>query len=139
MANITRYSPFEDLFNDFARGFWVKPFPAQGAEDLQLKVDVKEADKAYTVRAEIPGVKKDDIQVDVNGDVVSIRAEVKREKEEKGEKMLRSERYYGSVSRSFSLPTEVDDKATVAKYSDGVLELTLPKKQGNGSRRISVQ
>ena len=139
MANITRYTPFDDLFNDFGRGFWLKPIPLQGAEELQMKVDVKEADKAYTVRAEIPGVKKDDIQVDVNGDVVSIRAEVKREKEEKGEKMLRSERYYGMVSRSFSLPTEVDDKATVAKYSEGVLELTLPKKQGNGSRRISVQ
>ena len=139
MANITRYTPFDDLFNDFGRGFWLRPFPVQGAEELQMKVDVKEGDKAYTVRAEIPGVKKDDIQVDVNGDMVSVRAEVKREKEEKGEKMLRSERYYGMVSRSFSLPTEVDDKATVAKYKDGVLDLTLPKKAGNGSHRISVQ
>lgn len=139
MANITRYTPFDDLFNDLARGFWVKPYPLQGAEELQMKVDVKEADKAYNVRAEIPGAKKEDIQVDVSGDVVSIRAEVKREKEEKGEKMLRSERYYGMVSRSFSLPTEVDDKGTIAKYADGVLDLTLPKKQGNGSRRISVQ
>ena len=139
MANVTRYTPFDDLFNDFARGFWVKPYPVAGGEELQMKVDVKENDKTYNVRAEIPGVKKDDIQVDVNGDQVSIRAEVKREKEEKGDKMLRSERYYGMVSRSFSLPTEVDDKATIAKYADGVLDLTLPKKQGNGARRISVQ
>jgi HSP20 family protein len=139
MANVTRYTPFDDLFSDLTRGFWVRPFPVATGEELQMKVDVKEGDKAYTVRAEIPGVKKDDIQVDVNGDMVSVRAEVKREKEEKGDKMLRSERYYGMVSRSFSLPTEVDDKATVAKYSDGVLELTLPKKQGNGARRISVQ
>jgi len=92
------------------------------------------------VHAEIPGVKKDDIQVDVNGDQVSIRAEVKREKEEKkGEKVLHSERYYGMVSRSFTLPGDVDEKGTVAKYADGVLDLTLPKKQGNGARRISVQ
>jgi len=139
MANVTRYTPFEDIFNDLARGFWVKPYPVAGGEELKIKVDVKEDDKAYTVHADIPGVKKDDIRVDVNGDQVSISAEVKREKEEKGEKMLHSERYYGMVSRSFSLPTDVDEKGTVAKYADGVLDLTLPKKQGNGARRISVQ
>jgi HSP20 family protein len=140
MANVTRYNPFEDLFNDFTRGFWVKPVSLPGAEELKMKLDVEEDEKAYKVHAEIPGVKKDDIQVDVNGDQVSIRAEVKREKEEKkGEKLLHSERYYGMVSRSFTLPTDVDEKGTVAKYTDGVLDLTLPKKQGNGARRVSVQ
>lgn len=139
MANVTRYAPFDDFFNDITRGFWVKPVSLPGGEELKIKVDVKEDDKAYTVHAEIPGVKKDDIRVDVNGDQVSISAEVKQEKEEKGEKMLHSERYYGMVSRSFSLPTDVDEKGTVAKYTDGVLDLTLPKKQGNGARRISVQ
>ncbi|HUK04601.1 MAG TPA: Hsp20 family protein [Burkholderiales bacterium] len=140
MANLTRYTPFEDLFNDLARGFWVKPLALPGGEELKMKLDVEEDDKAYQVHAEIPGVKKDDIQVDVNGDQVSIRAEVKREKEEKkGEKVLHSERYYGMVSRSFTLPGDVDEKGTVAKYADGVLDLTLPKKQGNGARRISVQ
>lgn len=140
MANITRYNPFEDLLNDFTRGFWVKPLALPGGEELKMKLDVEEDEKAYKVHAEIPGVKKDDIQVDVNGDQISIRAEVKREKEEKkGEKVLHSERYYGMVSRSFTLPTDVDEKGTVAKYTDGVLDLTLPKKQGNGGRRISVQ
>ncbi|MBM4219913.1 MAG: Hsp20/alpha crystallin family protein [Gammaproteobacteria bacterium] len=140
MANITRFGSFDNLFDDFAKGFWVKPLAMPATEELKLKVDVKEDDKSYTVHAEIPGVKKEDIQVDVNGDQVSIRAEVKREKEEKqGEKLLHSECYYGMVSRSFSLPTEVDDKGTVARYKDGVLDLTLPKKSGNGSRRISVQ
>jgi HSP20 family protein len=140
MANITRFGTFDNLFDDLAKGFWVKPLPVPGGEELKLKLDVKEDDKAYTVHAEIPGVKKEDIQVDVSGDQVSIRAEVKREKEEKqGEKVLHSECYYGMVSRSFTLPTEVDDKGTVAKYKDGVLDLTLPKKSGNGSRRISVQ
>ncbi len=140
MANITRYNPFEDLFNDFTRGFWVKPLALPGGEELKMKLDVEEDEKAYKVHAEIPGVKKDDIQVDVNGDQISIRAEVKREKEEKkGEKVLHSERYYGMVSRSFTLPTDVDEKGTVAKYTDGVLDLTLPKKQGNGARRIAVQ
>jgi HSP20 family protein len=139
MANVTRFTPFEDMFNDLTRGYWVKPLPLAGGEELKMKVDVKEDDKAYTVHAEIPGVNKDDIRVDVNGDQVSISAEVKREKEEKGEKTLHSERYYGMVSRSFSLPGDVDEKGTVAKYADGVLDLTLPKKQGNGARRISVQ
>jgi len=140
MANITRFSPFDDLFGDFAKGFWLKPVTIPGGEELKIKVDVKEDDKAYTVHADIPGVKKEDIQVDVDGSVVSIRAEVKKEKEEKkGEKLIHSERYYGMVSRSFSLPSEVNDKGTVAKYQDGVLDLTLPKKSGNGSHRISIQ
>jgi len=140
MANITRYNPFDELFGDFGKGFWLKPVTIPGVEEIKLKVEVKEDDKAYSVRAEIPGVKKDDIQVEVHGDQVSIRGEVKREKEEKkGEKVLHSERYYGMVSRSFSLPAEVDEKAVVAKYSDGVLDLTLPKKAGGGTHRIAVQ
>ena len=140
MANITRYSPFESLFDDLTRGFWVKPLAVPGGGELKIKLDVKEDDKAYTVHADIPGVRKDDIQVEVHGDQVSIRAEVKQEREEKkGAKVLHAERYYGMVSRSFSLPSEVDDKATVARYKDGVLDLTLPKKAGGGSRRVSVQ
>jgi HSP20 family protein len=140
MSNITRYNPIEDIFSDLTRGFWVKPVTTPGGQELKMKVDVKENPQSYTVHAEMPGVKKDDIQVEVNGDQVSIRAEVKQEKEEKkDEKLLHSERYYGMVSRSFSLPGEVDDKATVAKYKDGVLDLTLPKKQGNGAKRIAVQ
>jgi HSP20 family protein len=140
MANITRYNPFDELFGDFGKGFWLKPVGIPGVEEIKLKVELKEDDKAYTVRAEIPGVKKDDIQVEVHGDQVSIRGEVKREKEEKkGEKVLHSERYYGMVSRSFSLPSEVDEKAVVAKYNDGVLDLTLPKKSGGGAHRIAVQ
>ena len=140
MANITRYSPVDDFFGDFGKGFWLKPVTIPGVDEMKLKVDVKEDDKAYTVRADIPGVKKEDIQVDIDGSVVSIRAEVKKEKEEKkGEKLIHSERYYGMVSRSFSLPAEVDEKGTVAKYKDGVLDLTLPKKSGNGSRRVTIQ
>lgn len=140
MANITRYSPFDVLFDELARGFWVKPLPIPGGAELKMKLEVKEDDDAYKVQAEIPGVKKEDIQVEVDGDQVSIRAEVKQEKEEKkGEKVLHSERYYGMVSRSFTLPSEVDEKATEARYRDGVLELTLPKKKGGGGKRIAIQ
>jgi HSP20 family protein len=139
MANITRYNPFEDFFSDFGRGFFVRPLAFPAETELKMKIDVKEDDKGYTVQADIPGVKKEDIQVDIEGDTVSLRAEVKQEKEEKkGEKVVYSERSYGMVSRSFSLPTEVDDKAAKAEYKDGVLKLTLPKKTNGGGHRISI-
>ncbi|OFZ98125.1 MAG: heat-shock protein Hsp20 [Betaproteobacteria bacterium RIFCSPLOWO2_02_67_12] len=140
MANIQRYGGLlDDFFGDFDKGFWVKPYAMPGEPALKMKVDVKETDKAYTVHADIPGVVKDDIQVDVNGDQVSIRAEVKREKEKKdGEKLLHSERYYGMVSRSFTLPTDVDAQGAIANYKDGVLELTLPKKAGAQTRRLAI-
>ena len=139
MANIARYHPFDELFNELSRGFWVKPFavPENGAPKMTL--DVKEDEKAYTVRADIPGVKKEDISVDIDDNAITLRAEVKRGKEEKqDEKVLYSERTYGMVSRSFSLPAEVDAAAARAEYKDGVLSLTLPKKAGAQARRISV-
>jgi len=139
MANVTRYNPFEDLFGDLGKGFWVKPLAYPAGTEMSMKVDVKEDDKGYTVHADIPGVKKEDIQVDVDGNVVSLRAESKQEKEEKqGEKVIYSERQFGMVSRSFSLPTEVDEKGAKAEYKDGVLNLMLPKKANGGGKRVSV-
>ena len=139
MANITRYDPFENFFKDFGKGFWMKPvaFPAQA--ELTMKIDVKEDEKSFTVKADIPGVKKEDIQIEIDDDQVSLRAEVKQEKEEKkGEKVVHSERSYGMVSRSFTLPTDVDAKAAKAEYKDGVLNLTLPKKSNGSAKRVSV-
>ena len=139
MANITRFSPFEDLFNELSRGFWVKPLTLPAEAELKMKLDVKEDDKAFSVQAEVPGVKKEDIQVDIEGNQVSLRAEVKKEKEEKkGEKVVYSERSYGMVGRSFTLPVEVDAKGARAEYKDGVLSLTLPKKSNGAAHRISV-
>jgi HSP20 family protein len=139
MANIARYNPFEELFNDFGKGFFVRPVGLPAETDLKMKIDVSEDDKSYTVQADIPGVKKEDIQIDVEGDTVSLRAEMKQAKEEKkGEKVVYSERSYGMVSRSFSLPSEVDDKAAKAEYKDGVLKLVLPKKSNGGAHRVSI-
>lgn len=139
MANIARYNPFEELFNDFGKGFFVRPVGLPAETDLKMKIDVSEDDKSYTVQADIPGVKREDIQVDVEGDTVLLRAEMKQAKEEKkGEKVVYSERSYGMVSRSFSLPSEVDDKAAKAEYKDGVLRLVLPKKSNGGAHRISI-
>jgi len=145
MTNLTRYEPFRDIarfdpfgnLDDLLKGFMVRPVLRE--LEPEIKMDVAEDDKAYTVRAEIPGAKKDDIKVAVEGNQVSITAEVKKEKEEKeGKKVIRSERYYGKVYRSFGLGQEVDQNATRAKYNDGVLELTLPKKPGTAGKEISV-
>jgi HSP20 family protein len=139
MANLIRYNPVDDAFDDLFRGFFMRPVRMEGAPEVQMKLDVKEDDKSYTVHAEIPGVKKDDINVTIDGNQVAISAEVKNEKEVKeGEKVLRSERYYGKVSRAFTLAQEVDEAVSQAKYNDGVLELTLPKKAAVKSKRLAI-
>lgn len=138
MASITRYDPFGEL-DDLFRGFFVRPMVFEGDRAVQIKMDVKEDDKAYTVHAELPGVKKEDIHVTIDGNQVAVGAEVKREKEEKqGEKVLRSERYYGKVYRAFSLGQDVDEGASQAKFRDGVLELTLPKKSATAAKKLTV-
>lgn len=142
MANIQRYGTsgmLDDVFGDLMRGFWVKPVAMPGEAELKMKVDVSESDKAYTIHAEIPGVKKEDIQIDVDAGQLSIRAEVKHEEEKKeGEKLLHSERYYGMVSRSMTLPVEVDAQGAKAEYKDGVLDLMLPKKAAKSARRVAI-
>lgn len=95
-----------------------------------MSVDVREDDKAYTVHADLPGVKKEDIDVQIEGNMVHISAQSRHEREEKdGEKVIRSERYFGKISRSFTLANEVDETAASAKFDNGVLELKLPKKE----------
>ena len=109
-------------------------------QPLQIKVDVQENDKAYTVKAEVPGVKKEDINVQIEGNQVSISAESKQEKDVKENgKVIRSERYYGSLYRSFTLGQDVDQAAATAKYADGVLQLTLPKKASAATKKLTVQ
>ena len=139
MANITRYDPFNDL-DDLFKGLFVRPMRFDlETPQMRMKVDVTKADDTYTVKADIPGVKKDDIQVSIDGNEVTISGEIKKESEEKkGEEVLRSERYYGKVSRSFTLPHDVDEAKVVAKYADGVLKLTLPMKSKSASKKITV-
>jgi HSP20 family protein len=147
MANLTRYDPFNlarfDPFgdiDDMFKGVFMRPVLLEGQPQMQIKMDLKEDDAAYTVHADIPGVKKEDIHVSIEGNQVSISAETKLEKEEKkGEKVLRSERYCGKVERSFTLAHDVDEAKSTAKYADGVLELTLPKKAATSARKLAVQ
>jgi HSP20 family protein len=141
MGNIARFTPFEDTFDDLFRGFFVRPVGYEGwGEVAQFRVDVSEDEKAYTLRAEIPGVKKEDIHITVDGDTVAISAEVKNEKEvNEGARVLRSERHYGKVYRAFTLGQAVEEAGADAKYSDGVLQLTLPKKAAAQAKRIAVK
>ncbi|MCF8149404.1 MAG: Hsp20/alpha crystallin family protein [Burkholderiaceae bacterium] len=137
MSNLIRRDPLDDFF----RGFFVRPvdFGSQ-ADAPAVKIDVKEQENAYLVHAEIPGVKKDDIHVAIEGAVVSISAERREEKDvREGERVLRSERYVGKVSRSFQLAQEIDEGQVNAKYVDGVLELVMPKKAATQARRITIQ
>jgi HSP20 family protein len=108
---------------------------------LKMRIDVSENPEAYMVKADIPGVKKEDINVRVDGNVVQIDAEARTEKETKGngDKVLRSERHYGTISRTFSLAQDVDADKVQAKYADGVLSLQLPKKAPSGGGKIAIQ
>ena len=142
MANIARYSPLDEVVDDLFRGFFVRPvrYEGQAGAGAAFRVDVAENDKAYTLRAELPGVKKDDIHVTIDGDTVAVTAEVKAEKDAKnGERILRSERYVGKLYRAFTLGQPVDEGSAAAKFTDGVLELTLPKKAAVQAKRITIQ
>lgn len=137
MGNLTRRDPFDDLF----RGFFVRPVEfSSPLTETSIKMDVKESPEAYTVHAELPGVKKEDIHVTVEGNLVTVAAETRQEKEVKdGERLLRSERYFGKLSRSFQLAENVDEQAAKARFNEGVLELTLPKKAPASNRRLAIE
>jgi HSP20 family protein len=145
MANVTRFDPFNELVDDLFKGFLVRPLGLEGRGEAgtQLprpRVDVAEKNGAYVVCAELPGVKKEDIRVSVDGAQVTLEAEVKREKEaSQDERVLHRERVYGKVTRSFTLPQEVDESKAEATFRDGVLELTLPKKAAAQRKQISIQ
>ena len=148
MSNITRFDPFAELsrldpfmdIDDVFNRYMMRPVLRGGMElQPQIRMDVKEVDGEYRINAEIPGVKKEDIHVTVEGKRVSISAEVKQEKEVKeGEQLIRCERSYGMASRSFNLAEEVDQSKVQAKYNNGILELTLPKKPGAARKEISI-
>jgi HSP20 family protein len=141
MANITRYDPFNELVDDLFKGFFVRPVAFEGRAELpRMKVEVAEKNGAYIVTAELPGVKKEDIHVTIDGAQLTLAAEVKREKEAtENDRLLHTERSFGKVSRTFTLPQELDEAKVEAKFRDGVLELALPKKAAAQRKQITIQ
>ena len=140
--NLVRYDNIDHL-DDLLAGFF-RPVTANGrgiaGNGNDIRIDVREDEKSYTVEAIVPGVKKEDIQVDIDGNEVSISAEVKNEKEVKdGERVLRTERFYGKTSRRFALALEIDEASAEARYEDGVLKLRLPKKAPANVRKLTIQ
>jgi HSP20 family protein len=141
MSQLTRFN--NNLFNDFfgdkgSLGYFVSPLHGEGLPS-NFKVDIKDSESAYIFQAELPGVGKEDLHITVDGSTVTIAAEVKQHDEQtKDEKIVRSERYFGSVSRSFQLPVDVNQDNATATYENGVLKLTLPKKLNVMGKRIAV-
>lgn len=142
MTKLTRFNQsfFDDFFGEpTSTGYFVRPLHGDAITD-KFKVDIKETPTSYVFHAELPGVKKEDLQITIDADKVTIAAEVKQyDQNTEDDKVVRSERYYGSVSRSFQLPVQVDESSSQAKYADGILDLTLTKKVNVGSKRIQVQ
>lgn len=139
MNALTRFDRIEDFFPAFFNRFG-RPFALSDMTPGEISLDITENDKDYQVRAAIPGAKKDDIRVSVDGNLVSISAEVKQDKEEKkGGRVVVRESSYGSASRVFTLAHDIDGNAVVAKLEDGVLKLTLPKRAGTTARPIAIE
>lgn len=144
MSNLRIFEPsfdesMEQMFRRFMTPWRLEKTPGV----MDIRVDIVEKDDMYKVRADLPGVNKEDIKVNVEGNLVQIDAETRQAKEtrEEGGKVLRSERYYGAMSRAFTLAQDIDDSKVVAKYADGVLSLELPKKArtAGGARKITIE
>lgn len=138
MSALTPIDPLHQMFPEMFRRL-MRPVAFDKEMPADIRIDVTENEKDFQVRAEIPGAKKDDIRVTVDGNYVSIAAEIRREKEEKTQgRTLARETFYGSLSRGFSLTSDIDEKNVVAKLEDGILKLTLPKRAGSGSRLVPI-
>jgi HSP20 family protein len=135
---MTRFDPIAGL-DDLFRGLGTRPSWREFDVAPDVRIEVSEDEKAYHVKAEIPGVDKNDIEVSVEGNQIAISAEVKREiKKKEDEKDVYTERYFGKVYRAFALPSDLDSAKADAHYENGVLALNLPKKSNGGTRKIAV-
>jgi len=142
-----RSGPMEDQFGRMVESMFQDFFAplAQGARMLDdglamPRLDVSETEKTFEIHAELPGVKKDDVKVSIDGQRVTIEGECQQANEQRqGEQVVYSERSTRRYQRSFTLPSEVDDAAAEARLENGILALTLPKRQGNAAKRLTIQ
>jgi HSP20 family protein len=129
---------FEEVFAPFTQGSALSQWPLEGT--VSPRLNISETDQAFEVQAELPGVKKEDVKVAVEHQRVTIEGESRRDQQQReGENVLYSERSAARFVRSFMLPVEVDEASTEARMENGILTLTLPKKQGNAATRIAIQ
>ena len=149
VMKLTKWDPFrdtEDMFDRYARAMSL-PMRMRHGQDWALsdagtwspRVDISETDNHFVIKAEIPGIKREDVNISIEDGVLTIHGERKEEKEEKGRKFHRVERYYGAFSRSFALPQNVDEGHVEANFKDGLLTLQVPKKQAEKPKSIEVK
>ena len=143
---LVRWDPWrelEDMFDRYTKARAAGQPPAGSQEviatgDWSPRVDIVETDKAFVIKMEIPEVNKEDVKVTIDTGVLTIRGERKQEKEEKGKKFHRVERYYGSFTRSFTLPDNVDETRVTASFTGGMLNLEIQKTEKARPRAIEV-
>ena len=142
---IVKWDPFREMEDMFDRYTKAVGWPRRGSQELMAtgdwspRVDISETDHEFIIKAEIPEVKKEDVKVTVDNNVLTIRGERKQEKEEKGKKFHRVERYYGTFARSFTLPENVEQAKIEASFKDGMLNLRLPKTAEVRAKEIEVK
>lgn len=145
--NLVKWDPFrelEDVSNRLNRIFGQSPARTESGNEMLAmadwapSVDISETDAAYLVKAEIPGVKKEDVKVTIQDGMLTIQGERKQEKEEKGKKFHRIERCYGSFMRSFRVPDDADEGKVKAEFKDGMLNVTLTKSEKTKPKSINV-
>lgn len=146
MNQLTRWGPIRHAFqmdpvSDIQEALrtWLPRAPRAFDRALEMRMDVVETEKDYSVALDMPGVRKEDIDVSVQGSQVTVRAEVRRETGGSKGTELHSERFSGEACRAFTLPQEVDEAKASAHYDGGVLTLTLPKKNGAATRHLAIQ
>jgi HSP20 family protein len=142
MRNLTPFAGsglLDEFFRDVNPGYFVKPLHGDGLPS-HIKVDVKETANELVVEAEIPGASKENINVTIDDNHLTISAEISQlDSQNKDEKVLRTERYFGLVSRSFKLPSDIDEQSSSARYENGILTLNLAKKVKQTGQRLSIQ
>lgn len=144
MANLARFDPFHltrmDPFESMVRDFIPLSMRSmlRPTSEPAIAIEVQEMDNAFLVSAELPGVKKEDIDISITGNQVTLNAESKQEKMASGAREWCSERAYGKISRTIQLPVEIEEKNADATYADGVLHLTLPKKASSMAKKLEV-
>lgn len=138
------YKELEEVSNRLNRLFSRTPARTGTNQEMMVladwmpSVDISETDTAYLIKGEIPGVNKDDVKVDIEDGMITLRGERKQEKEEKGRKFHRVERSYGCFARSFRMPDDVDESAVKAEFKDGMISITLPKSAQPRAKAIEV-